>query len=188
MAVLQCYVCFNRLDAQLIKEHGVVDVAAFGSEDYIKLSKTPEQALEIALRQNTKTAAEAATIDTEWYMLEVTFDQKAIAFGFVSGKLHWSAGMENIEWYAPIPAGGQVAPDITLLLSWSQLVVRATGLHAWASRVVHETFGRNGEDNATCKGCGDIHVHVWYATRHCHNLEYCASCWNSYALNAMNKK
>ena len=183
MAVLQCYVCFNKLDAQKIKERGVVDVAAFGSKDYIKLSTTPEQAVQIALRQNTKAAAEAAMIDTEWYLLEVTFDQKAIAFGFVSQKLQWSPGMRDIQWYAPIPTGGQVAPDITLLLWWTHINIAAAGLHAWANRVVHETFGRNGEANATCKGCGGVHVFVWYATRKCYNLEYCAKCWHRAILS-----
>jgi len=172
------YIAFNEEDASILDRTGSVPPEIFPWGTHVELEVSAETAIAKALGQRTSTATRAATQDTVWYILEVSFHKECVAEAFSRGLLHWSGGMKQLEWYLPLALHGESAPGVCFPCAWSRVTIAPTGVQCWASRVLDGELKLRTSAAGTCAGClheGDL----WHGTRFFNYQGYCASCWNA---------
>jgi hypothetical protein len=155
--------------------------------DFVPLDLTVEWAVHTAMGRCTPEALAMVERPTSWMLLQLTFNDAAIARAFKEGILHWSAGQHYCQWWSSIDlswihAGAEDLPALKIIM----LPVCQVDLSAWGDCVLGSRLALRKLDRSElsteelCAACARSTNGLWRAPRSAGAGWYCAECWHMY--------
>ena len=138
---------------------------------------TQEGAVLAALTAPLVASMNAATDETEWFVLEMTFMAEKVMERFMSRILHRQpSGGEcgRLRWFGVIELSDAAA------VQWTEFRLAATGTDAWADRVLDATM--RYQLFGSCFGCGIVGGRKWIAKKEFEHKAFCGNCWHTWHM------
>jgi hypothetical protein len=175
---LTLFIAFAESDARMIEVARAIHPGMFTAGGGIPLKTSVSTALSSALAVDTLQAMVAAVQTTEWYVLEIKFDD--VGPLFLNHSLRHSRdrnGPGVFAFHAPLlltrswTITGHLIDDH----DWHEIQVAPTGLDAWGAFFLRRKYWRT---DGTCHHCDTKGNKVWQnkAGEHYH----CLACWHAY--------
>ena len=185
------FIVLREAEAAQIQEEGVLSTKIFErvpSNSFVILLRSEEEAMQSAILKHTQHALRAATKQTSWYMLKLTFTvQQWLKLMLTSDSSEpfierGPRGFSN-EWHL---RGNLPLHDVTK--DWKQVTIGRISVDAFAEVQLAK---RPKVAEATCGECGAEKVTVWIGSKGNHRRykkpedddspkAFCAGCWFSY--------
>ena len=171
---MKCFVAFNEADYLQVKSQKGVKAAWFGHGKYVPLTENVDDAVQKAVFTTdfTKTSTQAATEETEWYLLEMTFSTEQELASYKSGILRYAA--LGLRYF------GDIQFDQIESASWLKGYFPAIGLDRWGRIMLATRDKDNFRTGGECCQCKATNVAVAASSKTSEAEWFCVSCWHAF--------